>query len=941
MNMRSTSSRLMAWLGLIMLALSLTPAGLQVAAAQSSGLPVVEERGDVAQGTGSFLEVHVVECEPGAIGTPQQLRDECHDNGLADVTMTVRSVDPALGIDQDKTTTRINNAGPGIINTGTIPAGEYRVEVDLPDDGNVFVVGCEFFDRDEVVPVTPSDDRNFNVVVPQGEDVVCDLFVIPDPQPVAPQLASFDVTLNTCDRADMPGDGRTFDELHANCLGQPDEPVEFTLGRPDGTESTALSETVTEDGQQRTRVLFADLPDGNYDVSSDIDLDEAANYLFCTYEGQPRYEKDFDQQGVTTFTNMLGEQVECDWFIVSVGQEEPAPVATDVPPTATVEPEADLTEEPPAAVAPVTGTATLTMHVNTCEMGYTPASEDFATFSAECDNRTPNVGFTLQAAGGDQVKANTDANGNVVFTGLLGDYSLYSNVPLEAATEYFFCSVDGGDVYAKEFSATGVTTFTNFLPNESVECSWYIVPQNLRVDETGGTVTVHLAACPIGYEGSSWYTDCHANGVPDMPFTLTGPDGEITKETVVETSSGPGVVTFTGLPEGEYTLAGGPPQDFGSVVLYCSVPATGEQFDALMEGGIARFTLAAQQSILCDWYFIGEDARGDVTPTPVPTEVPRRAEILVTMFECDPELDTAGATFGTLDTACNRTLDDAPVTLGVPGGTPLQANTGVSGDGAVRFYDLRPGDYVMKPLLPQGYTNTAVFCQIGDGDVYQKPIQAGSTTFVNVEGEQVFCSWFVVPPVPVQQEPQRAAGPTGSITLREFLCEGDAGSIQDWERECVPGSIGTAYTLTASNGSLTRNAAPNDAGVLVFGELPDGYYELDQDDGIWCRAAAERVDSRSRVIVSGGANTDVFLYQCNQAVDLPNTGTGASIELRDGVQGTSLLLGLAAIPLFALALWQHRRAHEDAVPVRVSRETGLIGNATGLRHQGTRRVRFR
>lgn len=251
----------------------------------------------------------------------------------------------------------------------------------------------------------------------------------------------------------------------------------------------------------------------------------------------------------------------------------------------------------------------------------------------------------------------------------------------------------------------------------------------------------------------------------------------------------------------------------------------------------------------------------------------------------------------------------------------------------------------MKPILPQGYSNTAVFCQIGDGDVYQKPIQAGSTTFVNVEGEQIACSWFVVPPVPSQQEPQRAAGPTGSITIREFLCEGDAGSIEDWEQECVPGSTGTAYTLTSSEGSLTRNAAPNDQGVLVFGELPDGYYELDQDDGVWCRAAAERVDSRSRVIVSGGANTDVFLYQCNQSVDLPNTGAGVATALRDNVQGTSLLLGLAALPLLALAVWQHRRTEVEPIPVRTNDETvtgpvSLTGQ--NMQHgQDTERIRFR
>jgi hypothetical protein len=280
------------------------------------------------------------------------------------------------------------------------------------------------------------------------------------------------------------------------------------------------------------------------------------------------------------------------------------------------------------------------------------------------------------------------------------------------------------------------------------------------------------------------------------------------------------------------------------------------------------------------------------------------------------------------------------VTLGIPGGTPLQANTGASGDGAVRFFDLRAGDYVMKPLLPQGYTNTAVFCNIGEGDVYQKPIQAGSTTFVDVAGEQIFCSWFVMPPAEVVSEP---AGPTGSITIREFLCEGDAGSITDWERECVPGSIGTAFTLVASGGTLTRNAAPDNAGVLVFGELPDGYYELDQDDGVWCRAAAERVDSRSRVIVSGGANTDVFLYQCNQSVDLPNTGAGVASAMKDQVQGTSILLGFLAVPLFALAIWQHHRAGQSVAHVPVTRETGEAG--TSLTRQGdgqdTERIRFR
>ena len=124
---------------------------------------------------------------------------------------------------------------------------------------------------------------------------------------------------------------------------------------------------------------------------------------------------------------------------------------------------------------------------------------------------------------------------------------------------------------------------------------------------------------------------------------------------------------------------------------------------------------------------------------------------------------------------------------------------------ATRAFKQSGGAATPAPQLPSGYENIAVYCQIGDGDVYQKPIQGGSTTFVDVQGEQIACSWFVVArqPAPAPQEP---AGPSGSITVREFLCEGDSGSIQDWERECVPGTTGTAYTLAASDAPLRVHA---------------------------------------------------------------------------------------------------------------------------------------
>src|SRR5690606_28260650 len=127
----------------------------------------------------------------------------------------------------------------------------------------------------------------------------------------------------------------------------------------------------------------------------------------------------------------------------------------------------------------------------------------------------------------------------------------------------------------------------------------------------------------------------------------------------------------------------------------------------------------------------------------------------------------------------------------------------------------------------------------------------------------ISCSWFVT------AKPQPAPGPTGSITIREMLCEGDRSTIKDWERECRPGSSGVSFTVTSSTGSVNQTLTPNDQGVAVFTGLPNDYYEVKQSEGAWCRAQAERVDSQSRVIVSGGGNTDVFFYQCNQQIGLP------------------------------------------------------------------------
>ncbi len=917
-TMSSPRHRVISLLGLVMLLLSLTPAGVFA----QSGLTTVGEVAEIdSSRVGPFLEVHVSQCDPGSPTDAAQLKEPCHENGVAGVNLAVTSVDPALGINlPNKVTTRINDAGPGIINTGDMPVGQYRVQVDLPIDTDTFVFHCELRDSDTVVPTQadPSNAKNvFLVTTTTADDVICDVYVIPPTtQP------TIEITYRECTRANLPGDGRTFADLDPNCTTISTDPPTFNV-----RDLNTSGEPVTEHQVDAQGVLKLTLNPGSYDVFTDLGMDQWGEYLFCQYEGQPQYEKTFDPtRGIVTFEDLETEQITCDWFAVQATDEAPAtttPTATTAP-TATVAPTA-TTAPTTAPIAPPATTGTISVTQLACESEEAVGdTSSLAAFQANCVTGIENTGFTLTNDVDVTRYATTLPTGQAEFADVGGgNWRLWSDIPLEAATEYYFCSVDGGAYAPVTLSDRGVASFPGYT-GEAIDCQIYVIPENLRGDVTGASVEVHLAACPVGYDGSSWYADCHDNGVGDMQFTLTGPAGEQTGTTVVERTPGPGIVNFTSLPAGDYTLAGGPPQDFGSVVLYCSDPATSTEIPTTFANGMGSFSVAENQSVVCDWYFIPENASG-ITPTPTVTPAPKLAEIFTTMFICPQGVNVAGSSFSQLDSACTQTLNDVPMTLKRPGGVPISANTGASGDGAVRFYDLTGGDYVLAPTLPSTYTSAAVYCDLDGGNVYQKELANGSTTFVNVAGEKISCSWFVT------AKPENPQGPTGSITIREMLCTGDRSTIKDWEQECQPGSSGVTFTVTSVDTGNATNLAPNAQGVAVFTGLPNGYYQIQQSSGVWCRAQAENVDSQSRVGVTNGGNTDVFLYQCNQQIGLPSTGSGpVSSDTGTDVM-PHVLMAAASLPLFGLVAWYIRRTHAASVQPIAAVTEPLNRTETGYR----------
>ncbi len=864
--------------------------------AMSTAAPVAAQ--DDPPAGDSSIEVHVAACEPGY--DPNDLFNDCHGNGIADVQVRLTSADGAL--DQAKATVQPSASGPGVAQFSGFTGGSYMIDLDLPAQGADIFTYCSLAESDEVVPITPENRPRGLVTVSDGEAVICDFYILPAAQvpaqiqqPEQPDdQASITIDTLSCPEGTDPTSG--FDELLAECT-EPLDDVAFTW-EPFGGES----ETFTPEAGD---VVIAGIEEGSYRLWSDVpltDVDEAVNteILFCVADEGNRYQKELSDSGVTTFDPIKREQIECHWFVLPLQAEATAPLA--------------LTESLQQA-----GQARITVNPAICPAG-TEAPSGFGDLDGVCTDPAENVTFTWGNAAGTIETFNTDNADPIVIDGIEeGTYTLYSDVPLEFASEVLFCVADGGNRYQKEFSENGVTTFGGIV-REQIVCDWFILPFDLRDGneptptteagpagnpvvtptpgpatteptttpatggdargvETGGSLVVHLGLCPMDYSGDQLFDTCHGVGVSDQPFTLTGPNGEAEQITTVPQTPGPGIAQFMSLPAGIYTLAGGPPGDFGSVQLYCTTQPGGNRIDATLDSTRATFTIGEGEDILCDWYYIAENQGGD-TPTPTPTSASEpRAEILVTLYQCAPGTTVAGASYADLQNACDDTRDGVPFTIGDAGAPPLTANSGVSGPGAVRFYELLPADYTMSPTLPANVSSVAVFCQLNGGDLYQKTLSDGATTFVNVDGDSISCDWYALQSNPsANPEPD---GPSGSITVREYLCGEDQSAITEWEQECDAGSTGATYTLASTTGAITLSAPTDADGVTVFSALPDGFYTLEQSEGIWCKARAERVDSQSRVIVEDGQNTDVFLYQCTDVTQLPSTGTGPSISPMD------------------------------------------------------------
>lgn len=907
-----------------------TAASNQSGAEQQQGQSPPGDGAPDQDGETGFIEIHLVECPAGFQSeSGAAFYDTCHSTSIEDVTVTITSVATAPPVTLSAETEQVQADGPGVATFGALAEGDYEITIDLPEAevGGVFAY-CSIADGDDEVPVSPDDALTGTLSLADDQGVICDWYITPPESTsagVPGATTTIDLLAFRCDQGKLPSaEDPTYAAFADACI-DPAPDTSFHL-----LDDVAGEDTVrATDANGRTD--FSLDPARDYRLYADVPIEDE-EFMWCAVDRGEAEPKIFDDRGVTTFDSGDPRALTCSWFLIEASAAAPTAVPTAGP---TAAPTVGA-----AAQNPGGDLGQIVVSVTVCPQDYDQETQgvDFESLSANCTEPVDDVSFTFNGPDGLEVQRVTEGEGALRFGDLEpGAYTLLSGIPLEAASEYLFCTADGGNRYQKEFSDTGVTTFAD-LKREQIACDWFVVPSSLRGEETGGSLEVHLAACPVEYTGDRLFEECHGNGVADAEFTLAGPATEQTGTTTVAETPGPGSVTFTSLDAGEYTLRGGPPGDFGAVRVICTDQATDQPVDVTVESTIAEFAIAENQDVLCDWYYLPDDASGPVTPTPTPASMPEpsRAEILVTLYACPAPSGNGGyggATLQYLRSTCAEPVDDVPFTLGDVGAAPLKASTGASGAGAVRFYELLGADYTLTPSLPADLTSTAIFCTVDDGDPYQKALENGATRFTGVDGESIACSWFAAR----APETRPAAGPTGSITIREYLCEDARADIRNWDTECAAGRSGSSFTLTSSDGDLARDGTPDGTGVFVFSGLADGFYALEQNDGMWCRAVADRVDRDSRVIVQDGGNTDVVLYQCSAVDGLPATGTGpgGTIAPREdaglpAAAVAAIVGGVLGAPLAIAALMKARtRGRRVASTETVETSSGPIVTPSG------------
>lgn len=246
------------------------------------------------------------------------------------------------------------------------------------------------------------------------------------------------------------------------------------------------------------------------------------------------------------------------------------------------------------------GTATVEIHKRLCPTGYSNNN-----YFQDC-HESPQDGIVFELG---NLRASTGADGNVVFTELLGGtYTITESIPGDAADTVVFCSY--AEVLEQNASFTYVPGGISLdVPGGSnIVCDWYNIPYNLRGDPgdapgDGSSVTIHARLCPAGYTGNQPFEVCHDTPKTNRTFTLDG---------LSATTGDDGNTLFYQLNPGTYTIQEAGQGQFWYFNVFCSLAEdVSQSVPVNVTASGAQIEVPANTAIICDWYNVPESGPDD------------------------------------------------------------------------------------------------------------------------------------------------------------------------------------------------------------------------------------------------------------------------------------------------------------------------------------------
>jgi hypothetical protein len=264
----------------------------------------------------------------------------------------------------------------------------------------------------------------------------------------------------------------------------------------------------------------------------------------------------------------------------------------------------------------------------------------------------------------------------------------------------------------------------------------------------GASLEIHSRICPVAYAGPDYYNVCHDDPLADVVYTLTRVGVGVVDEAV---SPANGDLVFAGLAFGTYAVEESVPGDFADYRVYCSDQNRTEvPFVYTDTGGIQLDLAVAGLHVVCDWYVIPVDARGDV-------------EGSLTIYKAVCPVGYAGSDFfrdcfGTPLPGIDFTF------LRAESDNPDVAET--DANGFVAFEGIAfDGTYVVFEDIPGEFNRFVVYCSAGEvAFPFAYAQNVNGIVLDLTTADDVRCDWYNVPadlrgetPTPVPTRP-----PTGN-----------------------------------------------------------------------------------------------------------------------------------------------------------------------------------